>query len=544
MQFWLEFAVLVILLAVAVPFLGAYMAKLFSEESRIGMRKEMTASQYALSAISLTFFGILILFLVQLMQGFLPFNPQNFPHVPPLIALHTAVSFATNTNLQAYAGERSLSYGTQMLGITTQHFLSAAIGWASLMALIRGLYRHNFETLGNFWDDVEKITLYLFLPLSIVFGLFLVSQGVIQSISAYVPFTTLEGKSDFLPLGPVASQEAIKLLGSNGGGFFSVNSCHPFENPTPLSNFFETFFIMLIPAATIYAYGVLIKDKRHSLLLLGVVSSLFLAGMVLSFYGTYSVENARHLPVPIVEGIETRLGTNNSLLFTSAITATSNGATNAMISSLSPLSGCVALFQIIVGEVIFGGVGVGMDTIILFVLLTVFLSGLMVGRTPEYLGKKIEIRDVQWIIFALLIPSALILLGTATALLYKPALEPILNKGPHGFFEILYVFASAALNNGSALNGLKIDTPFYTLALSFVMLIGRFAIIVPSLFLAGNLVQKKAIPPSIGIAPVNTLLFAIILVFVIIIIGALTFCPALFLGPLVEHFSCLTGRVF
>lgn len=544
-----------------VPFLGAYMAKVFRGEetfihpvlrplenlsyrlAAIDPHQEMGWKSYLKALLFFNLLGFLALFLIQEVQQFLPFNPQHFGSVSWELAANTAMSFVTNTNWQAYSGETTLSYGTQMWGLTVQNFLSAATGNAALLALIRGIRGKTAATLGNFWVDLVRAVVYLLLPLSFILALVLVSQGVIQTLTPYVEAVTLENHPQTLPLGPAASQVAIKQLGTNGGGFFGTNSAHPFENPTPLSNFLELLAIAAIPAAATYMYGSMIGSRKHGWLLLLTMALIWAAGLGLSFYAE-QLNNPLLNALPFMEGMETRIGVAGSLLWSTMTTATANGSTNCMLSSLSPLGGGVALFNIMLGELIFGGVGVGLCSMIMFVLLTIFLSGLMVGRTPEYMGKKIEKREVQWVCVAILMPAALILIGSGCAAVLKPALSSLGNQGPHGLSEILYTFSSCTGNNGSAFAGLNANTSFYNLSLLLWMFLGRLSILVPSIAIAGTLVQKKTAPFSPGVFSTSTFLFLSLLMGVILIVGALTFFPALCLGPIIEHFLMLKGVSF
>jgi K+-transporting ATPase ATPase A chain len=510
---------------------------------KIDPLEEMAWQKYAGALLAFNALGFLIVFLLQITQSKLLLNPQKLTSVPWILAFNTAVSFMTNTNWQSYAGETTLSYLTQMLGLTVQNFLSAATGIAVFLALTRGIIRKTINTIGNFWADVVKSVVYILLPLSIVLSLILVSQGVVQTFNHYTEATTLEGAKQIVPLGPAASQIAIKQLGTNGGGFFNANSAHPFENPTPLSNFLEMLSLLLIPAALTYTYGIMVKNKRHGQIIFAVMLFLLLAGLTLSLYAEYTGNPLLGNAISL-EGKETRFGVVNSILWSTSTTAVSNGSVNAMHSSLSPLAGGVAMFNIMLGEIIFGGVGSGMYGMLLFILLTIFLAGLMVGRTPEYLGKKIEAKEIQMTIVGILAPSAVILVGAGVAAVLPAALSSLANKGPHGLSEILYAFASAAGNNGSAFAGLNANTDFYNLTLAVTMLIGRFAVILPCLVIAGSLAAKKITPFSAGTFTTDNLTFAIILIGVILIVGALTFFPALALGPIIEHLLMLGGRAF
>lgn len=459
------------------------------------------------------------------------------------LAFNTAISFMTNTNWQAYSGEAALSYFSQMFGLTFQNFVSAATGIGAFLALVRGLNRHSTTGLGNFWADLVRGTLYVLLPLCLILAVVLVSQGVVQNFDSYKTATTLEGTEQVLPMGPAASQVAIKQLGTNGGGFFGVNSTHPFENPTPLSNFLQLFAILIIPSALTYTFGLLVGDRRQGWAIFAAMFVLFIAGFGLSWWA-----EAQHNPVSgltlNMEGKEQRFGVMNSVLWSTATTDASNGSVNAMHDSLSPIAGGVAMFNMMLGEIIFGGAGAGLYGMLMYVIVTVFIAGLMVGRTPEYLGKKIETHEIRLAIIVLIVPSAVILLGTAAACLYPTALASLANNGPHGFSEILYAFTSAAGNNGSAFAGLTVDTPFYNYALGVAMLVGRFICLIPAIAIGGALAAKKTAPFSSGTFPTNGTTFVILLLGVILIVGALTHLPALALGPISEHLLMLQQRTF
>lgn len=557
----MQLVIFILLLFLIVPFLGRYMAEAFKDSPdksipllsqfekliyricQIDTAHEMTWKIYLKSMLIFNVIGFAFLFLLLLLQGWLPLNPQGFSGMEPILAFNTAASFVTNTNWQAYAGETSLSYFTQMVGLTVQNFISAATGNAALIALIRGLHRKNSTTIGNYWVDMTRTIIYLFIPLCFFFALFLVSQGVIQNLNDYVTAHTLSGASQILPMGPVASQVAIKQLGTNGGGFFNANSAHPFENPTPLSNFLETLAILCIPAAATYMYGYLIKDRRQGWVIFLVMFVLWVGGLTIALVSEHLFNPVLEAQ-PLLEGKETRFGVSKSIWWAVSTTATSNGSVNSMHSSLSPLAGGVAMFNMMIGEVIFGGVGVGLCSMLKFVLLTVFLAGLMVGRTPEYLGKKIEKREMQWVMVAILTPCVLVLIGAGLASILPVALESLLNSGPHGLSEILYAFSSAAANNGSAFAGLNANTYFYNISLGIIMIISRLAILIPSVALAGSIAQKNAMAPSLGTFSTDTPLFGILLLSVIFIVGALTFFPALSLGPIVEHILMLRGVSF
>ena len=558
---WLQIVVYFGVLIACVPLLGGYMAQVFAGERtllspvllpaeraiyRIGgvdPSHEQGWRSYALSLMLFNILGFAVLLVVQLLQGLLPLNPAGLNSVEPLLAFNTATSFMTNTNWQAYGGETTMSYLTQMLGLNVQNFVSAATGVAVVIALTRGLARKSADTIGNFWADMVRCVLYVFLPLSILLAVVLVSQGVVQNFDDYAPATTLSGELQLIPQGPAASQIAIKQLGTNGGGFFNTNSTHPYENPTPLSNFVEMLAILLIPASLTYTYGVMVGDRRQGWVIFAAMLLLFIAGLSLMLISEYST-NPVYGVAGVMEGKELRHGIPSSVLWGAATTAASNGSVNAMHSSFSPITGGVALLNIMLGEVIFGGVGAGLYGMLIFVILTVFIAGLMVGRTPEYLGKKIEAREIKLAIIAVLLPSTCILLFSALASITETGLASRTNTGPHGLSEILYGFASGAGNNGSAFAGLDASTPFYTILIGLAMWIGRFGVILPALAIAGSMVTKKVAPPSPGTFPTDGPLFAGLLIVVILIIGALTFFPALSLGPIVEHLLMSAGRTF
>ncbi len=557
----LQIALYLVLLTALTPALGRYMVTVFSGKRTIlspaiaplerfiyrlcgiSHQKEMNWKQYAGALLTFNLAGFLVLFCMQLFQHYLPLNPEKLPGVSWHLAFNTAVSFITNTNWQSYAGETTLSYLVQMAGLTTQNFVSAATGITVLIALIRGLTGKQTEHLGNFWVDMVRSTLYVLLPLAMTFTILLAGEGVVQTFSGYAKVTSLEGKEQTIPLGPAASQIAIKQLGTNGGGFFNTNSAHPLENPTPFSNFLEMLAILLLPSALVYTYGRMARSTRQGWVLWGSMMALFLAGLCISLVAEYGSTPSPH-PAGGMEGKETRFGIANSVLWSVATTDASNGSVNSMHDSLSPLSGLVALFNIMLGEIIFGGVGAGMYGILVFVILTVFIAGLMVGRTPEYLGKKIETFEIKMAAIAVLAPAAAILIFSAIASVSDAGIASISNNGPHGLSQILYAFSSAAGNNGSAFAGLNANTPFYNVTLGVGMIIGRYGVILPMLAVAGSLARKKTTPPSSGTFPTDTLLFAALLIGVILIVGGLTFFPALSLGPVVEHFLVLAGRTF
>lgn len=543
------------------PFLGKYMARALNGEvvflspllrplerliyrsCAIDAEQEMGSKKYATAILVFTLFSFVAVFGMQVLQARLPFNPQNIENVPWVLALNTAISFVTNTNWQAYSGESTLSYLVQSLGLSVQNFLSAGVGMAVLLAFIRGLTRKNSETIGNFWVDLVRSLVYVLLPLSLILAVLLMSQGVVQNFSSYVTATTLEGHEQILPMGPAASQVAIKQLGTNGGGFFGVNSAHPFENPTPISNFLELLAILLIPSALVYMFGLMTKQRKHALMIYMVMIGIFLSALSVSLWSEY-LPNPALQSTNALEGKELRFGRTDSILWSTATTAASNGSVNAMHDSLSPLAGGMALLQMLLGEVIFGGVGSGLYGMLLMVLLTVFLAGLMVGRTPEYLGKKIEAFDIQMTLLAIILPSAVVLIGGGISVVLPIALKSLANTGPHGLSEVLYAWGSASNNNGSAFMGLNVNTNFYNLSFSVAMLVGRFGVILPVLAIAGNFANKKLTPMSQATFATDSLMFLILLTSVLIIVGALTFFPAFALGPLVEHFLMLAGRTF
>lgn len=571
---WLQLGFYLVVLLLLVKPLGSFMAKVYQGEpvfldrvlgpverfmyrmAGIHPEEDMSWKTYASAVLLFNLLGLLVVYALQRLQVLLPLNPQGLGAVTPDSAWNTATSFVTNTNWQGYGGETTMSYLTQMLGLTVQNFASAATGMVVLVALVRGIVRHSAKGLGNFWVDLTRSTLYILLPLSLVVALALVSQGVVQTFSPYKtvallqPITDANGKAvseQVLAVGPAASQIAIKQLGTNGGGFFNVNSAHPFENPTPLSNLLEMVSILLIPAALCYTFGKMVGDTRQGWALLTVMTVLFVAllGVALwaeqggnpAFTGMGIDQSQTNTnPGGNMEGKEVRFGIVNSALWATATTAASNGSVNAMHDSFMPLGGLVPLFLMQLGEIIFGGVGSGLYGMLGFVIVAVFISGLMVGRTPEYLGKKIEAFEMKMAALMLLIPILLAKVGTAIAVVIPVGLATIWNTGgPHGFSEVLYAFSSAANNNGSAFAGLGANNPFYNLALGICMFFARYWLIVPVLAIAGSLVQKKKIPASAGTLPTHTPLFIAWLIGVILIVGALSFIPALALGPIVEH---------
>ena len=575
-----------VLLALVKP-LGWYMARVYQGEpcgldralgglerglyrlARVDRQSEMAWRSYAVAVLLFNAIGLIAVYLLQRLQGFLPLNPQGFAAVGPDLAFNTAASFASNTNWQNYGGETTLSYLVQMLGLGVQNFLSAATGMAVLVALIRGLVRRSAQTIGNFWVDLVRSTLYILLPLSLVLALGLVSQGVIQNFSSYQEVARLQPAPDdkekpvlsqTLPMGPAASQIAIKQLGTNGGGFFNVNGAHPFENPTPLSNFLEMLAILLIPASLCYTFGVMVGDRRQGWAILAAMLLIFLplaAGAIAAEQAGVPAltklgadqEADEVQPGGNMEGKETRFGIVNSALWAAATTAASNGSVNSMHDSFTPLGGLVPMWLMQLGEVVFGGVGSGLYGMLMFVIVAVFVAGLMVGRTPEYLGKKIEAFEMKMASLVILIPPLVVLIGTAVAML-GPGLEftdpetlekksQLNNPKAHGFSEVLYAFSSAGNNNGSAFAGLNGNEPFYNIALGLAMLISRYWLIIPTLAIAGSLAAKKYTPPGSGTLPTHTPLFVGFLIGTVLLVGALNFVPALALGPIVEHLQMM-----
>jgi K+-transporting ATPase ATPase A chain len=527
--------------------------------SGVNEHEEQPWTGYAAALLVFSAASALILYGIQRLQGILPLNPMHLSAkaVSPDLAFNTAMSFTTNTNWQSYVPETTISYLVQMVGLTMHNFISAAAGIAIAIALVRGFSRSNQNTIGNFWVDLTRSTVYILLPLSIVMAIFLCSQGVIQNFNGYSAAKTLEGASQTIAQGPVASQEAIKMLGTNGGGFFNANSAHPFENPTPLSNFIQMIAIFLIPAALTYTFGKMVRDTRQGWALFGAMAVLWFAGVLVAYHfeqmGTPVLANAgiesratETQPGGNMEGKETRFGVADSALFATVTTDASCGAVNSMHDSFTPLGGLVPLFNIELGEVVFGGIGAGLYGMLMFAILAVFIAGLMVGRTPEYLGKKIEQKEVKMAMLALLIlaGSILLLAGASSVIPFAknsfwnapgPAAANVANPGPHALSEILYAFTSATGNNGSAFAGLNANTPWYNLTLGVAMLVGRFFMLLPLLAIAGSLARKKEVPASAGTLPTHGPLFVGLLVGVVIIVGALTFFPALSLGPIVEH---------
>jgi K+-transporting ATPase ATPase A chain len=570
---WLQIAVYGLLVLALTRPLGVYLYRVFESPHRplprvfgplerlsfrlcgVDPEAEQTWKEYALALLLFSLVGVAVSYAILRCQHFLPLNPQNFGAVPPDLAFNTAVSFTTNTNWQAYGGESTMSYFSQMAALAWHNFISAAAGLGVALALGRGLTRRGAPgaeapgTVGNFWADVIRCLNYVFLPGCVVAALALVSQGVIQTLSPYLEVTTLEGARQTIPLGPVASQEVIKELGINGGGFFNANSAHPFENPTPLTNFLEMLLIFAIPAALTYTYGRMARDQKEGWVIFGAMALLFLVG-VGTVYWAEARPNAALAGLGAdqslgnLEGKEMRFGVAASSLFATITTGASCGAVNSMHDSFTPLGGVAPLVNIQLGEVIFGGVGAGLYGMLVFVILAVFIAGLMVGRTPEYLGKKIESREVKLAMLYVLIFPLIILGFSAWAAVAPYALSSLNNAGPHGLSEILYAFSSAAGNNGSAFAGLNANTPWWNITMGLAMLAGRFWMMIPVLALAGAMVGKKTVPPSLGTFPTNGALFLGLLVGVVLIVGALTFFPVLALGPVLEEFLARQGRFF
>jgi K+-transporting ATPase ATPase A chain len=521
----------------------------------------MAWKTYAVAVMLFNIIGIFVVYALQRLQGHLILNSMSMPAVPPDLAFNTAVSFATNTNWQSYGGETTLSYLTQMLGLTVQNFVSAATGLAVLVAVIRGFVQKQIDTIGNFWVDLVRSTLYVLLPLAIILSLILASQGVVQTFKPYAkvqliqPIKSSDGKEtteQVIALGPAASQIAIKQLGTNGGGFFNVNSSHPFENPTALSNFLEVLSILIVSAALCYSFGFMVGDKRQGWALLAVMMIIFIPCLYLCIHfeqkGNPSlakfgidIQANDFQPGGNMEGKESRFGIVNSAIWATATTAASNGSVNSMHDSYMPLGGLIPMWLMQLGEIIFGGVGSGLYGMLAFVIIAVFISGLMIGRTPEYLGKKIESYEMKMASLMILIPPILVLFGTAVSVILPQAKASILNPGPHGFSEVLYAFSSAGNNNGSAFAGLTTNTIFYNIAQGLAMFFARYWLIIPALAIAGSLSKKKHIPSSQGTLPTHTPLFILFVVMIILIVGALTFFPALALGPIVEHLMLYKG---
>jgi K+-transporting ATPase ATPase A chain len=562
---WVQIALYCAIIVALTPVLGGYMTRVFSGERtflapvlrpvelvlyRAGGVNEKSEQGWLAYTIAMLLFhvgGFIILYALMRLQAGLPFNPAEQSAVAPDLSFNTAVSFITNTNWQNYGGESTLSYLVQMLGLTHQNFLSAATGIVLAVALIRGFARASARTVGNFWVDITRCTLYVLLPICIPYALFLVWQGMPQTLGAYVDATTLEGARQTIAVGPVASQVAIKMLGTNGGGFFNANAAHPFENPTALSNFVQMLSIFVLGAALTNVFGRMVGNQRQGWAILAAMGVLFVVGVAVCYWAEAhgnDVLNAMGLSGGNMEGKEVRFGIVASALFAVVTTAASCGAVNAMHDSFTALGGMIPLINMELGEIVVGGVGAGLYGMLLFVIVTVFVAGLMVGRTPEYVGKKIEAREVKMAMLAILILPLMMLGWTAIAVVYPPAVASMANAGPHGFSEVLYAYTSQTANNGSAFAGLTGNTFFYNLSGAVAMFIGRFWMIVPAMAIASALAAKKSVPPSLGTFPTTGGLFVGLLVGVILIVGGLTFFPALALGPIVEHLAMQAGQVF
>jgi K+-transporting ATPase ATPase A chain len=571
---WLQILFFLLALGLVTPLVGAYMTRVFGRKRTwldpvlrpierlvyrvcgVDEHREMRWTEYAVAVLLFSGVSMLVLYVMQRVQGLLPWNPQGFGAVAPDLAFNTAVSFATNTNWQAYGGESTMSYFTQMAGLAYQNFVSAATGIAVAIAVIRGIAQREKETLGNFWVDLVRASLWILLPIAIAGSIFLVSQGVVQNLKPYDTVQTVDGATQVIAQGPAASQEIIKQFGTNGGGFFNANSAHPFENPTPLTNFLEMFGIFVISAGLTHTLGSMTGSRRHGWAIWAAMAFLFLAGVTVAYWaeargnplltavGADQTTTASS-PGGNMEGKEVRFGIANTALFATVTTDASCGAINGWLDSFTPLGGLVPLANLQLSEVVFGGVGAGLYGVLVYVILSVFIAGLMVGRTPEYLGKKIQAFEVQMAMLTVLIFSFVILIFTAISSV-SPGFgtSSIFNGGPHGLSEILYAYSSGAANNGSAFGGLSVNTTWYNTTVGLAMLFGRFFMIIPPLAIAGSLSRKKHVPPSVGTFPVTTPLFSALLVGVILIVGALTFFPALSLGPIVEHFLMHNGQVF
>jgi K+-transporting ATPase ATPase A chain len=562
---WLQFIAFILLVCVTAPPLGLYIARVYEggpsrldrvfgpverliyRVCRIDPEREQRWNVYAISLLAFSVVSVLVLFLQQRIQTDLPFNPTNMANVVPTQAFETAISFTTNTNWQSYAGETTMSHLTQMLGLTVQNFVSAAVGMAVMAALIRGLTRIGTRTLGNFWVDLVRTCLRILLPISFVFAIALSANGVIQNFKGFEPVKTVAGQEQEIPGGPVASQVAIKQLGTNGGGFFNMNSAAPFENSTPFNNFIELYAIVLIPFALAFTFGKMAKDRRQGIAVFSVMMIIFLAAnlfaVLFEVNGNPNLEKAgadqtvtAESPGGNLEGKELRYGPTASAIWAASTTGTSNGSVNSMHDSYTPLGGFVPLAHMKLGEVSPGGVGVGLNGLLVFVILSVFIAGLMVGRTPEYLGKKVQAAEVKLVVlYILAMPVALLVFLALATFVQSVSNTTIYNPGPHGFTEITYAYTSAANNNGSAFAGITGGTQWMNTTLGFAMLIGRFMLIIPTLAIAGSFARKRTVPPSVGTFPTDTPLFVVLVIGVIIVVGALTFLPVLALGPLVEQ---------
>jgi potassium-transporting ATPase potassium-binding subunit len=562
---WVQILLYCAIIVAITPVLGSYMARVFSGErtflspilrpveiaiykvAGVNEQREQHAVSYTVAMLLFHVGGFLILYVLMRLQGWLPFNPAEQSAVAPDLSFNTAISFITNTNWQNYGGESTMSYLVQMLGLTHQNYLSAATGIVLAIALIRGFARHSVRSVGNFWVDMTRVTLYVLIPICVPYALFLIWQGMPQTLGPYVDATTLEGAKQTIAVGPVASQIAIKMLGTNGGGFFNANASHPFENPTALSNFIQIISIFALGAALTNVFGRMVGNQKQGWAILAVMGVLFIAGVITAYaaeaHGNDAL-NALGLTGGNIEGKEVRFGIVASALFAVITTAASCGAVNAMHDSFTAIGGMVPLINIQLGEIIVGGVGAGMYGMLLFVIISIFVAGLMVGRTPEYVGKKIEAKEVKMAMLAILVLPLMYLGWTAVAMLVPSAVAAMNNPGPHGFTEVLYAYVSQDGNNGSAFAGLSANTPFYNLSGGMAMFVGRFLMIVPTMAIAGSLAAKKSIPASAGTFPTTGGLFVGLVVGVIVIVGGLTFFPALALGPIVEQLAINAGTLF
>ncbi|MBL9185290.1 MAG: potassium-transporting ATPase subunit KdpA [Verrucomicrobiaceae bacterium] len=565
---WLQFALYLGLLTLITKPMGLYLMQVLDTNGRTWLdpvvkpvekltykllgtdpQSEQGWKQYTFAMLAFSLVGVVFTYAILRLQDLLPWNPQSLPGLSHHLAFNTAVSFTTNTNWQSYGGESTMSYFSQMVGLTFHNFVSAAVGIGIAAALVRGIARSSAKTLGNFWADLVRVTYYLLLPICIVFAIFLVSQGMIQNFDPYTKAKTLEGAEQVIAQGPMASQVAIKMLGTNGGGFVNANAAHPFENPTPLSNFIQMLSIFSIGSGLTYYLGRMVKNQGHGWAVWAAMMVLFVGGVLVCAHFE-AAGNPIHQQLGIavadgnMEGKEVRFGVFNSSLFATITTAASCGAVNSMHDSFTPIGGLVPLFMIELGEVVIGGVGAGLYGMLVFVILAVFIAGLMVGRTPEYLGKKIQAKEVKLAMLTLLVLTASILGFTAWACVSDWGVAGLNNNGPHGFSEMLYAYSSATGNNGSAFAGLTANTPWYNTTLGLAMLIGRFLMIVPIMALAGSLAGKQTVPPSAGTFPVNGATFTVLLIGIVLLVGALNFLPALALGPIVEHFLMGKGGLF
>jgi len=565
---WLQFALFLGLLALLTKPMGLYLVRVLDGKGRtwlapvfkpleqfiyrllgVDPHREQTWRQYTVSMLAFSFAGVVFTYAILRLQGFLPLNPQGLPGLSHHLAFNTAVSFTTNTNWQGYGGEGAMSYFSQMVGLAYHNFVSASVGIGVAAAFVRGIARNSTKTLGNFWSDLVRISLYLLMPVCLVFAIFLVSQGMIQNFDPYTETKTLEGAKQTIAQGPMASQVAIKMLGTNGGGFFNANAAHPFENPTPLSNFLQMLSIFAIGSGLTWYLGRMVRNQAHGWAMWAAMMLLFVTATLVCAHFEAAGNPIHHqLGVSAaegnLEGKEVRFGVFNSALFATITTSASCGAVNSMHDSFTAIGGLVPLFMIELGEVVVGGVGAGLYGMLVFVVLAVFIAGLMVGRTPEYLGKKIQAKEVKLAMLTLLILTLGILGFTACACVSGWGVAGLNNAGPHGFSEMLYAYSSATGNNGSAFAGLTANTPWYNTTLGLAMLVGRFFMIVPIMALAGSLGAKQTLPPSPGTFPVGGATFTVLLVGIVILVGALNFLPALALGPIVEHFLMMKGDLF